>query len=167
MVLETYIIEKLFVCVRQRQSQYSIESATKNVPATTHQPTGISRLQSSRVQSHMSRSGRPSGIPVKTAPNNSLRQGKVNQPAQLEGAAEGTSKSLNNMVVSDATSLQILPFIVLNTGLFISPSGISELNCATTKTDMAERSISIGRESLPSFFCTRGLGVLPGSTARG
>ena len=33
------------------------------------------------------------------------------------------------------------------TGLFISPSGISELDCATTKTDTAERSISIGRES--------------------
>ena len=54
------------------------------------------------------------------------------------------------------------------TGLFISPSGISELDCATTKTDTAERSISIGRESLQFFFfCTRGLGVLPGSTARG
>ena len=35
-----------------------------------------------------------------------------------------------------------------NTGLFISPSGISELDCATTKTDTAEMSISIGRESL-------------------
>ena len=35
-----------------------------------------------------------------------------------------------------------------HTGLFISPSGISELDCATTKTDTAERSISIGRESL-------------------
>ena len=34
-----------------------------------------------------------------------------------------------------------------NTGLFIRPSGISELDCATTKTDTAE-SISIGRESL-------------------
>ena len=53
------------------------------------------------------------------------------------------------------------------TGLFISPSGISELDGATTKTDTAERSISIGRESLQFFFCTRGLGVLPGSTARG
>jgi len=31
-----------------------------------------------------------------------------------------------------------------NTGLFISPSGISELDCATTKIDTAERSISIG-----------------------
>ena len=53
------------------------------------------------------------------------------------------------------------------TELFISPSGISELDCATTKTDTAERSISIGRESLQVFFCTRELGVLPGSTARG
>ena len=34
------------------------------------------------------------------------------------------------------------------TGLFISPSGTSELDCATTKKDRAERSISIGRESL-------------------
>ena len=38
------------------------------------------------------------------------------------------------------------------TGLFIIPSGISELDCATTKTDTAERSISIGRESLQVFF---------------
>jgi len=28
-----------------------------------------------------------------------------------------------------------------NTGLFISPSGNSELDCATTKTDTTERSI--------------------------
>ena len=39
-----------------------------------------------------------------------------------------------------------------HTGLFISPSGISELDCSTTKTDTAERSISIGRESLQVFF---------------
>jgi len=39
-----------------------------------------------------------------------------------------------------------------NTGLFISPSGISELDCATTKTDTAERSMSIGSESLQVFF---------------
>jgi len=38
------------------------------------------------------------------------------------------------------------------TGLFISPSGISEVDCATTKTDTAERSISIGTESLQAFF---------------
>ena len=57
-------------------------------------------------------------------------------------------------------------FELVNTGLFISPSGISELDCATTKTDTAERSISIGIESFQDFFCTRGLGILPGSTAR-
>ena len=42
--------------------------------------------------------------------------------------------------------------VALYTGLFISTSGISELDCATTKTDTAERSISIGRESLQFFF---------------
>ena len=42
------------------------------------------------------------------------------------------------------------------TGLFISPSGISELDCATTKTDTAEKSISIGRESLQVFFFVLG-----------
>jgi len=43
-------------------------------------------------------------------------------------------------------------FTFLYTGLFISPSGNSELDCATTKTDTAEMSISIGRESLKVFF---------------
>ena len=42
--------------------------------------------------------------------------------------------------------------VIQNTGLFISPSGISELDCATNKTDTAERSISISRESLQVFF---------------
>ena len=37
------------------------------------------------------------------------------------------------------------------TGLFISPSGISKIDCATTKTGTAERSISIDRESLQVF----------------
>ena len=37
-------------------------------------------------------------------------------------------------------------------GLFISPSGISEFDCTTTKTDTAERSVSICRESLQVFF---------------
>ena len=41
---------------------------------------------------------------------------------------------------------------IKSTGLFISPSGVSELDCATTKTDTAERSISICRESLQVFF---------------
>ena len=42
------------------------------------------------------------------------------------------------------------------TGLFISPSGISELECGTTKIYTAERSISIGRESLQVFFFVLG-----------
>jgi len=40
----------------------------------------------------------------------------------------------------------------INTGLFLSPSGTSELDCATTKKDRAERSISKGRESLKVSF---------------
>ena len=44
------------------------------------------------------------------------------------------------------------------TGLFVSPSGTSELDCATTKKDRVERSISIGTESLKVFFFV--LGVL-------
>ena len=43
------------------------------------------------------------------------------------------------------------------TELFISPSGISELDCATTKPDTAERSISIGRESLQDLFVLEAL----------
>ena len=46
------------------------------------------------------------------------------------------------------------------TGLFISPSGIFELDCATTKKDKAERSISIGRESLKVFFVLWSLAYL-------
>ena len=42
--------------------------------------------------------------------------------------------------------------VLVCTGLFISPSGISELDCTTTKTDTAERSITIGRESIQVFF---------------
>ena len=43
-----------------------------------------------------------------------------------------------------------------STGLFVSPSGTSELDRATTKTYTAERSISIGRESLKVFFFVLG-----------
>jgi len=46
--------------------------------------------------------------------------------------------------VSDIGYIDCHTFIYLFTELFISPSGISELDCATTKTDTAERSISIG-----------------------
>ena len=48
--------------------------------------------------------------------------------------------------------LSFLIYVYIYTGLFISPSGTSELDCATTKTDTAERSISIGRESLKVFL---------------
>jgi len=44
----------------------------------------------------------------------------------------------------------------IRTGLFISPSGISEHDCATTKTDTAERNISKGTESLQVFFFVLG-----------
>ena len=40
----------------------------------------------------------------------------------------------------------------IHTGLFVSPSGTSELDCETTKTDTAERSISIDTESLKVFL---------------
>jgi hypothetical protein len=43
----------------------------------------------------------------------------------------------------------------------------SKLGCTTTKTDTAERSISIGRESLQDILCTRCCGILAGFTARG
>ena len=48
--------------------------------------------------------------------------------------------------------VRVITFRYWTTGLFISPSGISELDCATTKTDTAERSISIGTESFQVFF---------------
>ena len=51
---------------------------------------------------------------------------------------------------------------VQTTELFISSSGISELDCATTKTDTAERSISIGRESLQVFFVLGALAYFQG-----
>ena len=44
--------------------------------------------------------------------------------------------------------------------LFISPSGTSELDFATIKKDRAERSISIGRESLEVFFVLGALAYL-------
>ena len=56
-----------------------------------------------------------------------------------------------NKIVKDQVT-QLLALVEVYTGLFICPSGISELDCATTKTDTAERSISIGRDSLQVFF---------------
>jgi hypothetical protein len=54
----------------------------------------------------------------------------------------------------------------MHTGQFISPSGTSELDSATTKTDTAERSISIGRESLQVCLGNRRYGVLADFSAR-
>jgi hypothetical protein len=50
------------------------------------------------------------------------------------------------------THIKIKCVMDIYTGWFISPSGISELDCATNRTDTAERSISIGRESLQVLF---------------
>ena len=55
----------------------------------------------------------------------------------------------------------------VTTGLFISSSGISELDCATTKTDTTERSISIGRESLQVFFILEALAYFQVPPLRG
>ena len=55
----------------------------------------------------------------------------------------------------------------ISTGLFVSPSGNSELDCATTKKERAERSISIGRESLKVFFVLGALAYLPVSPLGG
>ena len=64
-----------------------------------------------------------------------------------------TQESLNYTVVEPRNSMPSgSSELHRSTGLFISPSGISELDCATTKKDTAERSISIGRESLQVFF---------------
>ena len=70
---------------------------------------------------------------------------------QVVSMDESTSSNGAQRGESGLTALfRAYPF--LTTGLFISPSGISELDCATTKTDTAERSISIGRESLQVFL---------------
>ena len=51
--------------------------------------------------------------------------------------------------------------IPVYTGLFISPSGISELDCATTKADTAERSISTEREALQGSFLPYRCSICP------
>ena len=61
------------------------------------------------------------------------------------------------VILTEAQCSLSYELYLIYTGLFISPSGISELDCATTKTDTAERSISIGRESLQVFFVLEAL----------
>ena len=48
---------------------------------------------------------------------------------------------VNNVLISPYSWALCNVCMYVCTGLFISPSGISELDCATTKTDTAERSI--------------------------
>jgi hypothetical protein len=79
---------------------------------------------------------------------------------------ENPSRKIKVLLKSDKNNVRAL-YVKTNTWWFISPSGNSELGCAATKTDTAERSISIGRESLPSFLCTKRCGVLAGFNARG
>ena len=64
----------------------------------------------------------------------------------------GPSSPYSVAIPTELPGPLIQTYIYIYTGLFISPSGISELDCATTKTDTAERSISIGTESLQVFF---------------
>ena len=67
------------------------------------------------------------------------------------------------MVVVDRTELYMLRYLRFSTrsiGLYISPSGNSELDSATTNKVTAERSISIGRESLKVFFVLGALAYL-------
>ena len=61
-------------------------------------------------------------------------------------------KNLSKQKYNDYGSWILASSCKSHTGLFISPSRISELDCATTKIDTAERSISIGREYLQVFF---------------
>ena len=63
---------------------------------------------------------------------------------------------MNKLKESVNTMKTLVCLQYVYTELFISPSGISELDCATTKTDTAERSIAIGRESLQVFFFVLG-----------
>jgi len=66
---------------------------------------------------------------------------------------DGENISFDASFVIYINSTNISPIMIINsTGLLISPSGTSELDCATTKKDRAERSISIGTESLKVFF---------------
>jgi hypothetical protein len=105
-IVEVDSIEGLFLYIRLRQCQYSCQNTSKT---SSVRPTCVSRFQASPVQSPGLRSGRPSGIPVKTTANSSSKQAKVTQPKQQEGATETVVKPLNYMVVS----LDI-PFTVLN-----------------------------------------------------
>jgi len=69
------------------------------------------------------------------------------------------SSALHELCSTLEPFLNRLP-VPLYTGLFISPSRTSKLDCATTKKDTTERSISISRESLKVFFVLGALAYL-------
>ena len=81
---------------------------------------------------------------------------KINLPTKMFLVLKKADRGTGNVHYVRNALEEIIVLVTDNflasTGLFISPSGISELDCATTKTDTAERSISIGRESLQAFF---------------
>jgi hypothetical protein len=87
--------------------------------------------------------------------------------AQLQSPSALTSGKGPLALTECETNLNMELTYFPNTREFMRLSGISKLGCATTKTDTAERSISIGRESLQVFLCTRRHGVLADFTARG
>ena len=62
------------------------------------------------------------------------------------------NKFIFDQAISGLSACFCRNFNTIYTGLFISPSGISEIDYATTKTDTVERIISIGGESLQVFF---------------
>ena len=76
---------------------------------------------------------------------------------------------LGNLIVLVALifNCRIILALCVYTGLFKSPSGNSELDCATTKIDTADRSISIGRESLQVLFILGALAYFPVPPLRG
>ena len=81
------------------------------------------------------------------------------EPKTGENGYVGESSPIFFMFCT-SQKLRNLDLHLLHTGLFVSPSGNSELDCATTKTDTAERTISIGRESLKVFFVLGALAYL-------
>ena len=101
--------------------------------------------------------------PLRTGPGAQTASCKMSIGSLSSGYSSWDMTTIHPLLapkLKKCRSILILPLwassIVNYTGLFISPSGNSELECATTKTDTTERSISIGRESLQVFFFVLG-----------
>ena len=80
------------------------------------------------------------------------RKGTINAPSVALPCLEGSLQIRISDWLTPSRFSAMRMSIMWCTGLFISPSRISELDCATTTTDTAERSISIHRESLQVLF---------------